>query len=217
MAWAALAAAAVPLIMDAMKGKPDMPQMAAISRPDRSNYINQLLASGFDPQSEIYSLAAKEMSNQVNRQLALLGLTNSSYGMGMMNDAQSDLARKFAADAFQKQLQAMTMVSNYDNAIVNQQMDQNQALYNAAMGNYNAQMGDRNSQIQGWANLAGTAAGAYTSHQEQKRIDAQRAEDRAFFERIYGSTKPQMGVPYQGSQPGTVMMRYNPQTGRYEY
>jgi hypothetical protein len=198
-----LGLAMAPMVLDQLMPRPEYPggpSMAMPVMPDRTKYLNSVLETGFNPDSDLYRLAADEVGNQVRSQLARMGMGGSSYGLQAMGGAQMDLARKFAAEQFEKRLKALSMANGMDQFVAEMQMGVNRGNAMDAMNRFNYENERRNQMIGGVGNLA--AAGSQYITQQQTRGDqlAWREQQQRNFDNLYGN-KPQIGVPY-GATPG---------------
>jgi hypothetical protein len=205
------AAMLVPTIAGMLTSRPKMPNMQAAmpAMPDRSKYMNTMLDTSFNPNSEIYALAADQLGEQVRQQLALLGLTNSSMGNNMMINQQSELARKFIEDAARRQQAGLGMALGYDMDVAKMQMGLDGQNFDRSMMNYQMRDQEKRELIGG---LGSAIGGGISYHQNQQMLDAVKANQArmtANFNNTFGIAPggSQYGVPYTMPQIGDSAVR----------
>lgn len=174
--WWALAASAIPYVMQAFNGQPDAP--GAPPRyvpPDRSAYNSQLLNNAFNPRAEIFQRASDTVNENVNRSLARSGMGGSSVGAALSANTEGVLAQKWLEDQTSRQRMALNEVNTDDlsrahalNESANEQYQYGSAAYNRNNA-WNA------SQVQGAAGMPGGFANAYGQQQTNNRLDANSA------------------------------------------
>lgn len=171
--WWALAASAIPYVMQAFNGQPDQP--GAPPRyvpPDRSAYNAQLLDNSFNPHAELFQRASDVVNENVNRNLAKSGIMGSSVGGALQANTQGVLAQNWLADQTSRQRMALNEVNTNDNAraaALNESANQ-QYQYGAAA--YNRDNAWNSGQASGLAGIAGAGAKAYGDYQTGNRLDA---------------------------------------------
>lgn len=198
--WQLAAAAAVPVLAGMLTPQPKAPSTEGLNirLPDRGQYTQQLLNTGFDTNSSTYKLAANEMANKVNQQMALLGLTGSSLHNQTMAQNQNLLAQSFIDEALKRQQSAYSAVTGYDLGQGNLQANVQQNLYNAQAGQYQNEVAKRNSMIQGFGSLASAGAQMYGMNQQQQMQQQMLNQQNNQFQQLYNlNAAQQMGVPYQ--------------------
>lgn len=175
--WWTLAAAAIPYVVSAMQKKPSMPGAPnAVSLPDRSAYVNQLLDTAYNPNSSTWLLASKEAEDQVARALGRQGAMGSSVGNQTMSNVQTALAAKWLEDAVSRQEGALNTAIGYDRAQAGQGSENSRDAYNYAMDAYKNKVAENTAQVQGISNLVNAGVGAYNQQQYQDRYDALMAQ-----------------------------------------
>lgn len=187
--------AAVPALAGALIPKPKAPnaaqfQIAGPQWANREKYINGLLDAAYNPNSEIYRLAADQMAQQVNQQIAGMGLGGSSMALGAMRSSQADLANKFIMDQVQRMQGALGLVTDYDRARAMGDVDV--AKYNAgvgsnfAMADYNQRMQNRAGLISGIGGAVGTGMQMYNQNQMMDRLEDMSRRNNAHVQTVFG-------------------------------
>lgn len=80
-----------------------------------SPYASQILQTGFDPQNALYNRTQSQLTDQVNAQNAMSGLSGSPYGAGVANQAASN----FNIDWQNNQLQRESTAAQGYGSLVN--------------------------------------------------------------------------------------------------
>jgi len=214
MWWAPLAAAAIPAAVGMFQKRPSMSggMVAMPQMPDRTAYIDQMLQTSFDPNSEIYQIAAEQLRAKVNQQLAQLGLMNSSYGINASTSSQAELARKFIEDAANRQRQGLGLALDNDRAVAEMQMGINTRNADNAYRAYLDEDQRKRDLVMGVSGLAGAGLSAYGNYQQAQELAANRVQQQENFNRLFPQTTPsgaQVGVPYGSSYSyGSSTPRY---------
>ena len=202
MAWLA---PLIPIAYDMMRPKQGAPQIH-FSRPDRSAYIDQLLKGGFDPQSALYKLASDRAMSAVDSSLAQRGIMGSA-GEQMRAGTQTDLANKFLEGAFQRQLQAMNAVTNYDNGGLQvQNMNAEQDWRRAGL----QEQRDR-AMVGNLSGIGQVFTDKYYRDQERNDRLAEQQSNRDFYANVMNGTRASSGGTYYGqpSSPSYLGMDYS--------
>lgn len=167
--YAQIAAVALPYVLSAMQRRPDMPQYQPTAQlADRSQYIDQILNAGFNPNADIYKQASNVVADRVSREMGRQGLGGSSFASGAMSSALTDLANKYLENELQRKTQALSTATNYDMNQANFQRGLDESMYNAQMAGYQDRMQRQNAATQGMAGLAQAGLGIY---QQQQLMD----------------------------------------------
>jgi hypothetical protein len=137
----------------------------------------------------------------VNDRLAHSGLLGTSAGLSNASDSESRLRTAIAQKAYMEQQQALqqaqSLRSNYLNQYSAAQQGAMAPLQQQAQINFqndNANSAARNQFISGGLSALGNAYGQYNN---QQNMNAQRADDRAFYSTLYGggTAAPAYGAP----------------------
>lgn len=196
MGWWMVAAAAAPYVMSAMQKKPKAPGApGAVQMPDRSQYINGMLDTAYNPNSEQWGMAADRAADQVNRILGRQGMAGSSVGMQAHQAAQAQIAQAWLADQAQRQAQAMQIVNQYDTGRGNLAAGQAAQQYNYANDAYNRANQANAAQVQGISNMVGAGMQMYNQHQADQRWDQMMEQNQ----QILNNQQAFYGTP--GSAP----------------
>lgn len=165
------AAVAAPYVINAFTSKPKRPkyQQQEVDLPDRSQYFNELMNMGFDPQKENYRASADVASEQVNRALARQGLAGSSVGGQVQAAALSKLAQDYENERMQRASSALNQLTSYDLQQAGLNQGASDAAYNRALEEYKIKMGGISSGIQGISAGIGTAANIYATDSANER------------------------------------------------
>lgn len=192
MAWQAYAAAAAaPVVLSALLPRPKQPdqRVRAPDMPDRSAYINQYLNNAFSQNTDLYKSAADRLAGQINQQMALRGLANSSMADASLRSGLTDLNMRWMAEAAERERAALGLISQIDEANAARQMGINQANLAADWRQYEMANQNRQALIGGIGSVAQAGASGYARQQE---LDALR----------YRPTTVQYGVPSYGPNYG---------------
>lgn len=201
MAYAEIAAIALPYVLSAMQDKPDRPTyQGAPPMADRSKYLDSLLNAGFNPQTELFEKAAGVTSDAVARQLGRRGLGSSSFAVNAQTSALNDLADRFLEKELERKQRALQTVTQYD--LAKQQLAQGayDSAYNAQIGGYQDQLARQQAAVQGMSGMAQGLLGLYQrnqmANQRQQNFDTMMAAMAP-----PPSTQAQPYQPYQSYQP----------------
>jgi hypothetical protein len=117
-----IAGLGVPVANAAFQGAQNLQAMGNAESP----YAAQILQTGFDPQNALYNRTQQQLTDQVNAQNAMSGLSGSPYGAGVANQAASNFNIDWQNQQEARQAQAL---SAYGGAITS-----TGAAYSGAQG-----------------------------------------------------------------------------------
>lgn len=179
---------------------PDYSQvMAYLNSPEMIGYRNQLMDTAFNPNNALFDQAMNRSMASGNRLAASRGLGTSGAGLGFIQNAQNDLASKFAENEFQRRLQAYQAATGaaQNQAQIGMNMANNQ--YDASMAVYNDEQAGRAGLIGGLGTMVNAGLSAYNYNQQQNALKDMMA---GFASRTpgYGGTPAGsvFGAPIQG-------------------
>lgn len=207
MAYAQIAAVALPYILGAMQDKPDAPRgPAPVMATDRSDYIDQILRAGFDPQTDLYNQASSQVADTLERQMARRGIAGGTIGGGVTRNALTDLANKYMENELARKQKALAMTIDYDFRRSDQANQANTAAYNYANQSYQDQMARQAGATAGISGMATAGLGIY----QQQQMQNQRQEN---FDRVMSMNQ---GAPAQ-AQLAPMMIQPAPQPAPNQY
>lgn len=178
-AAAPIAAIAAPLIAGGLTKRGKAPSFQ-YTGPDRSEYIDQLLSSAFNPDDRLMNLASERANEAAARGMASRGLLGSSLGQQSLAATNASIANKFLEGEMQRRMQALESARGFD--ALRAGIDK--ANYQSQMDQYNADMEGKNNLISGVAGVAGTGLG----YLGQRNIANEMAMNRDFMaNRIFGT------------------------------
>lgn len=176
-AAAPLAAIAAPFIAGAFTKRPKSPSYQ-YTGPDRSHYIDQLLESGFNPQSELYNIATERANEDITRRLAMMGMGGSSLGQQAQAMTQAALANKFLEGEMGRRQAALETARGFDALTAGADAQR----YQSDLAKYQSQVEGNQNLISGIAGLAGTGLGYLGQSQiaDQMNLNRQMMRDYLF-------------------------------------
>lgn len=165
---------AVPAIYGMLQGRPKAPKYVPMG-PDRSEYINQILADANDPRSEIWRLASERANAEMSAMLGRTGLAGgSSLGQQASMNMNTELAAKWLENSLQRRRDAMQTATSYDSM----RSGIAQQMYQSDMDRYKDANDRQSSTIGGIASLIGSGLGYHQKNREladaEKRTDLYR-------------------------------------------
>lgn len=210
--WWALAAAAIPYVMQEMQGQPEQPHIPPQTHmPDRSAYEGQYLANAFNPHAELFQRASDATAEQVKRALAQSGMLGSSGGMATLANTEGTLAAKWLQDQTSREGNALGTVSG---------MDRDRSAYETGLGNemyqygaakYNRDNAYNASQTSALSGLLQSGVMGYKMDQTQGVFNKNALAYRDAMDAMtkYYNNGPMMGVPGGGGGGGDLYSNYS--------
>ncbi len=196
--WWALAAAALPYVMQQFQGQPSQPHTPGeYLPPDRSNYDSQLLNNAFNPHSELFQRSADVVNENIQHNLAKAGILGSSGGQAMQANVQGTLAAKWLEEQTARQRMALNAVNSDELARAHGINEFNNQQYQYGAAGYNRTNSQNAAQIAGLTGMVGAGANIYGQQQTSSRLDANAAAYRDMLTRMgpspsYGAPGPQV-------------------------
>jgi hypothetical protein len=203
--WWLAAAAAAPIVANMLMPQPATPQYGQVApamSPQQQGYQTQLWQTASNPNSAANAVASANATNQVNTNMARLGLARSSMGINAQQDEQAQIARQFQQQAFGNENSAMGTI-NASNAQQNQVNEYNMGQQNqSAQAAYNQAMQNRNNTIGMFGTAAKIGAQAYGAGAFNSAPTAGGYDPSVMSNSIYGSgSAPSMGSQFDQPSP----------------
>ena len=217
--WWALAAAAIPYVMQQMQGQPQQPRTPGmVLPPDRTNYNNALLDNAFNPHAEIFQRSSDAVAENVNRMLGKTGMGGSSGGAQAQTGLQSALAAKWLEDQTSRQRMALNAVNSDEGARASLLNEFNNQQYGYGAARYNRDNIYNSSQIAGVGGMLSAGASAYGQNRTDNRLDQNALAYQSMMSRMQPPTRggygTQMGDPGSAGYAGDP---YSNALGTYNY
>jgi hypothetical protein len=185
MAWAPIAAATIPIVYDMFRQKPGAPNLnfpGGGVMPDRSAYVQQLLDSAYNPQSNLYQLAIDRARQNISRDLARRGILGSA-GEDQRAAAMTMLGNRFLETETARRAQALQAANAYDSARAGNAINIGNMMNENAWRSAGLQEQRDQAMIRNIGGLAGAGANYFTKQDERAQLDAQRLQDQENFNR----------------------------------
>lgn len=179
-----MAIASVPTLAGMFMPKPGMPGPSGaygVSLPDRSGYQNQMLQTGFSPNSQLYQIASQQGLANINNDLASKGVGYSSMGNMALSAAQAQMANEFLKSETQRQIASFNAATGYDIAGANTKLGIAGAQNQDAWARYNAANTNQQGFYNGLSGLASAGLGAYGMSSMQDQIAKQQQQQQSQF------------------------------------
>ena len=146
--WWEIASLAAGFLSD----KPERESFSGPRRPDRSNELNQMMGDAFNPQSNLYRLAQEQYANNMQSQLARMGMSGSSLGIQAQQSGSANLANKFLENEMNRRRQALMTEADYYNS----ENKNAQIRHSAGNTDYGYDLNDAGSVVRSIGNLGST-------------------------------------------------------------